>query len=127
DHVADWSRDAPVLVVGVARQELLDVRPGWGGGKLNSTTIQLEALPEPDCEVLVENLLGQALMPIVAKARIAEAAEGNPLFVEQVLSMLIDDALLERDDGQWVPTADLTTIPIPPNIHALLAARLDRL
>jgi class 3 adenylate cyclase/tetratricopeptide (TPR) repeat protein len=127
DHVADWSRDAPILVVAIARQELLDVRSGWAGGKHNATTIQLEPLPEPDCEVLVENLLGMALLPIVAKSRIAEAAEGNPLFVEQVLSMLIDDELLRRDDGHWVPTADLTTIPIPPTIHALLGARLDRL
>jgi class 3 adenylate cyclase/tetratricopeptide (TPR) repeat protein len=127
DHVAEWSRDAPILVVGVARQELLDVRQGWGGGKHNATTIQLEPLSERECEVLVENLLGMALLPDVAKTRIAEAAEGNPLFVEQVLSMLIDDELLRRDNSHWVPTADLTTIPIPPTIHALLAARLDRL
>jgi class 3 adenylate cyclase/tetratricopeptide (TPR) repeat protein len=127
DHVADWSRDAPMLLVGIARQELLDVRTGWGGGKRNATTIQLEPLSERECEVLVENLLGLALLPAVAKSRIAEAAEGNPLFVEQVLSMLIDDELLRRDDGHWIPTADLTTIPIPPTIHALLAARLDRL
>jgi class 3 adenylate cyclase/tetratricopeptide (TPR) repeat protein len=127
DHVADWSRDAPILLVAIARQELLDVRSGWAGGKHNATTIQLEPLLESDCEVLVENLLGMALLPVVAKARIAEAAEGNPLFVEQVLSMLIDDALLRRDDGHWVPIADLTTIPIPPTIHALLGARLDRL
>jgi class 3 adenylate cyclase/tetratricopeptide (TPR) repeat protein len=127
DHVADWTRDAPVLVVAIARQELLDVRSGWSGGKDNATTLRLEPLPEQDCEVLVENLLGMALLPLVAKARIAEAAEGNPLFVEQVLSMLIDDELLRRDNGHWVPTADLTTIPIPPNIHALLGARLDRL
>ena len=127
DDVADWSRDAPILVVAIARQELLDVRSGWAGGKHNATTIQLEPLPEEDCEILVENLLGMALLPSEAKARIAEAAEGNPLFVEQVLSMLIDDELLRRDDGHWVPTADLTTIPIPPTIHALLGARLDRL
>ena len=127
DHVADWSRDAPILVVAIARQELLDVRPGWGGGKHNATTIQLEPLTDRDCEVLVENLLGRALLPVVAKSKIAEAAEGNPLFVEQVLSMLIDDHLLRRDDGHWVPTADLATIPIPPTIQALLAARLDRL
>jgi class 3 adenylate cyclase/tetratricopeptide (TPR) repeat protein len=127
DHVADWSQDAPIMLVSTARQELLDIRQGWGGGKHNATTIQLEPLSEHDCEVLVENLLGMALLPMVAKARIAEAAEGNPLFVEQVLSMLIDDDLLQRDDGHWVPTADLTTIPIPPTIHALLAARLDRL
>jgi class 3 adenylate cyclase/tetratricopeptide (TPR) repeat protein len=127
DHVADWSRDAPILVVAIARQELLDVRSGWAGGKHNATTIQLEPLPEEDCEVLVENLLGMALLPVVAKARIAEAAEGNPLFVEQVLSMMVDDELLRREDGHWIPTADLTTIPIPPTIHALLGARLDRL
>jgi class 3 adenylate cyclase/tetratricopeptide (TPR) repeat protein len=127
DHVADWSRDAPIMLVAIARQELLDTRPGWAGGKHNATTIQLEPLTERDCEVLVENLLGRALLPIVAKARIAEAAEGNPLFVEQVLSMLIDDGLLVPSNGHWAPTADLTTIPIPPTIHALLAARLDRL
>src|SRR5438093_3662215 len=127
DHVADWSRDAPILLLSIARQELLDLRQGWGGGKRNATTIQLEPLTERECEVLVENLLGMALLPEISKSRIAEAAEGNPLFVEQVLSMLIDDELLRRDDGHWVPTADLTTIPIPPTIHALLAARLDRL
>ncbi|MGH2556533.1 MAG: adenylate/guanylate cyclase domain-containing protein [Actinomycetota bacterium] len=127
DHVAEWSRDAPILLVAIARQELLDVRPGWGGGKHNATTIQLEPLSESDCEVLVENLLGMALLPEVSKSRIAEAAEGNPLFVEQVLSMLIDDELLQRDNGHWVPTADLARIPIPPTIQALLAARLDRL
>jgi len=127
DHVAEWSREAPILLVAIARQELLDVRPGWGGGKHNATTIQLEPLSERDCEVLVENLLGMALLPGISKSRIAEAAEGNPLFVEQVLSMLIDDELLRRDDGHWVPTGDLATIPIPPTIQALLAARLDRL
>jgi class 3 adenylate cyclase/tetratricopeptide (TPR) repeat protein len=127
DHVADWSRDAPILLVAIARQELLDTRPGWAGGKHNATTIQLEPLTERDCEVLVENLLGRALLPVVAKSRIAEAAEGNPLFVEQVLSMLIDDGLLAPSNGHWAPTADLTTIPIPPTIQALLAARLDRL
>jgi class 3 adenylate cyclase/tetratricopeptide (TPR) repeat protein len=127
DHVADWSRDAPIMLVAIARQELLDTRPGWAGGKHNATTIQLEPLTERDCEVLVENLLGRALLPAVAKSRIAEAAEGNPLFVEQVLSMLIDDGLLAPSNGHWAPTADLTTIPIPPTIHALLAARLDRL
>jgi class 3 adenylate cyclase/tetratricopeptide (TPR) repeat protein len=127
DHLTEWSRDAPMLVVAIARQELLDGRPGWGGGKHNATTIQLEPLTDQDCEVLVENLLGRALLPVVAKSKIAEVAEGNPLFVEQVLSMLIDDRLLRRDNGHWVPTADLATIPIPPTIHALLAARLDRL
>ena len=55
------------------------------------------------------------------------AAEGNPLFVEEMLAMLIDDGLLERSNGDWVPTGDLETVTVPPTIQALLSARLDRL
>ena len=58
EHVADWTRDAPILLVCLARPELLDVRTGWGGGKLNATSILLEPLPEDQCERLVANLLG---------------------------------------------------------------------
>ena len=56
-----------------------------------------------------------------------DAAEGNPLFVEELLEMLIDDALLERSNGSWVAVGDLSAISVPPTIQALLAARLDRL
>ena len=59
--------------------------------------------------------------------RIAEAAEGNPLFVEEMLLMLIDDGLLTRDNGQWAATGDVAAIRVPPTIQALLAARVDRL
>jgi hypothetical protein len=79
DHVTDWSRDAPILLITIARQELLDTHPGWGGGKRNTTTIQLEPLTDQNCGELVENLLGRAMLPVDAKSRIAEAAEGNPL------------------------------------------------
>ena len=56
-----------------------------------------------------------------------DAAEGNPLFVEEMLAMLIDDGLLERSNGDWVPTGDLGAVTVPPTIQALLSARLDRL
>ncbi|MGH2943148.1 MAG: ATP-binding protein, partial [Solirubrobacteraceae bacterium] len=42
EHLADWTRDAAVLVLCIARQELLEIRPGWGGGKMNATSILLE-------------------------------------------------------------------------------------
>jgi AAA ATPase domain/Adenylate and Guanylate cyclase catalytic domain len=127
EHIADWSRETPILLLCLARHELLDVRPAWGGGKMNATTISLEPLSEQESEQLVQNLLGQAKLPAQAAARIAEAAEGNPLFVEEMVELLIDDGLLQRDDGRWIPTRDLSSLSVPPTIQALLGARLGRL
>jgi class 3 adenylate cyclase/tetratricopeptide (TPR) repeat protein len=111
DHVTDLARDAPILLACLARPDLLDVRSAWGGGKLNATTILLEALTEEESSALVDSLIAVGLGEDL-KRRIATAAEGNPLFVEEMLSML---------------TEDLGEVSVPPTIHALLAARLDRL
>jgi class 3 adenylate cyclase/tetratricopeptide (TPR) repeat protein len=127
EHLADWTRDAAVLVLCIARPELLEVRPGWSGGKMNATSILLEPLPGDDASQLVDNLLGRADIPQVARDRILEAAEGNPLFVEEMLAMLIDDGLLRFEDGAWRSVEDLANVTVPPTIHLLLAARLDRL
>jgi predicted ATPase/class 3 adenylate cyclase len=127
DHVGDWTRDAPILLLCLGRSELLDQRPGWSGGMLNATSILLEPLINEECEVLIENLLGHAQLPEVALRRIADAAEGNPLFVEEMLSMLIDDGLLRRENGRWFVAVDLDEVAVPLTIQALIAARLDRL
>ena len=127
EHVADLARGAPILVLCMARPELLDGRPGWGGGKLNAASILLEPLAADESRLLVENLLSQASPSGEAAARIADACEGNPLFAEELLAMLIDDGLLRRDDGHWTLVDELGELPIPPTIHALLAARLERL
>ncbi|MGQ0668601.1 MAG: ATP-binding protein [Actinomycetota bacterium] len=127
EHIADWTRDAPILLVCLARAELLDDRPAWAGGKLNATSILLEPLADERCEVLIGNLLGTTELGEEARGGILEAAGGNPLFVEEMLLMLIDDGLLRREDRRWVPAGDLTHLSVPPTIHALLAARLDRL
>ena len=96
EHVADWSRDAPILLVCLARPELLDARRGWGGDKFNATSVLLEPLGAEESGHLLANLLGSAHLPAEASARITEAAEGNPLFVEELLAMLIDEGRLER-------------------------------
>jgi tetratricopeptide (TPR) repeat protein len=127
DHVSDLSREAPILLICLARPELLDARPAWGGGKLNATAVLLEPLEGPDSERLLGNLLGQAELADEARTRILEAADGNPLFVEEMLEMLIDDGLLVRRNGSWVATGDLQDVAVPRSIHVLLAARLDRL
>src|ERR671924_22961 len=90
DHVTDLARDAPILLVCVARPDLLDIRPGWGGGKLNATTMLLEALTEAESIELVDNLL-RARIDSEIKERIAAAAEGNPLYVEEMLAMLAEN------------------------------------
>ena len=113
DHVADWSRDASILLVCIARPELLDRRPTWAGGKLNATTVLLEPLTAAETDELIERLLGDAALAEPLRVRIGEAAEGNPLFVEQMLAMVA-----ESGNGEVV---------VPPTIHALLAARLDQL
>ena len=127
EHLADWTREAAVLLLCIARPELLEVRPGWGGGKMNATSILLEPLPTDEASQLVDNLLGRADIPKAARERILEAAEGNPLFVEEMLAMLIDDGLLRLEEGAWRAVEDLADVTVPPTIHLLLAARLDRL
>jgi class 3 adenylate cyclase/tetratricopeptide (TPR) repeat protein len=127
EHVADWSREAPILLVCVARPELHDARPGWAGGKLNATSVLLEPLGAEHAELLIEGLLGEASLDDPALQRISEAAEGNPLYVEEMIAMLIDGGQLARTNGAWELTGDATAIPVPATISALLAARLDRL
>ena len=127
EHVADWSRDASILLLCMARPELLEERPGWGGGKRNATSVHLEPLSEPEADELIENLLGLPALTQEIRERIRAAAQGNPLFVEEMLEMLLDDGVLVQKDDEWVATVDLTTVKVPPAISALLAARLDRL
>jgi tetratricopeptide (TPR) repeat protein len=126
EHIADWSRDAPILIVCLARPEFLEDRPAWGGGKLNATSLLLGPLAEEDAGALLDNLL-EAELPREVKQRIVDAAEGNPLYVEEMLAMLIDDGVLRREDGRWVAAGDLSSLTVPPTIQALIAARLDRL
>ncbi|WP_448147852.1 ATP-binding protein [Labrys miyagiensis] len=125
EHIADFSRDFPILIVCIARLELLDSRSGWGSGKPNATSIVLEPLSEAECRQLISNLL--ASLPHAAEARIASVAEGNPLFAEELVAMLVDDRLLKREGDHWGTSSDLSEMPVPPTIHALLAARLEGL
>jgi predicted ATPase len=110
EHVADLSRDAPILLLCMARPDLLDRRTGWGGGKVNATSVLLEPLTSEETELLIDNL---AHLEEGLRARIREAAEGNPLFVEEMVALL-----QESGDGE---------VTVPPTIQALMAARLDQL
>jgi tetratricopeptide (TPR) repeat protein len=126
EHVTDWVRDAPLLLLVMARPDLLDVRPAWGASRPNAASVHLEPLAEAEAADLLRHLLGTATLGGRASTRILEVAEGNPLFVEEVVAMLIDDGVLVPGDGLQA-SREPTTIAVPPTIQALLAARLDRL
>jgi tetratricopeptide (TPR) repeat protein len=112
EHIADWSRGVPLLLLCLARPELLDVRPGWAGGKLNATSLLLEPLAGSAVDVLVDELLAGVELDAGTRARIVSTADGNPLFLEEM-------AALARDARG--------SVDVPPTIHALLQARLDTL
>jgi class 3 adenylate cyclase/tetratricopeptide (TPR) repeat protein len=117
EHVADFSRDAPILLLCMARPDLLDKRTAWGGGKLNASNVLLEPLPADDADELLTALAPGGL-DAGLRARILEAADGNPLFVEEMVAM-VGERKADRDGG--------AEIDVPPTIQALLAARLDQL
>jgi tetratricopeptide (TPR) repeat protein len=126
EHIADWSRDSPIMLLGLARPEFYDSRPSWGGGKLNAAALLLSALDDAAAVSLVE----KHDLPEAVRRRIVDAAGGNPLFVGQLVAMLIDEGHVALKDGvaTWIggPPADVRWT-MPPSVSALLAARIDRL
>jgi len=114
DYLADSCRGSPILLICTARPELVAMRPGWAGGKLDATTILLEPLQDAECDLLISTLAQGLQLTPEQRARVIEAAEGNPLFVEQMLAMLARRGV--SDD-----------VEVPATISALLAARLEQL
>ena len=126
EHVLEGANGAPLMLLATARHDLLEERPKWGE-RPGSTRLVLGPLSEAASAQVVENLLGSAGLPADVVARIVAAAEGNPLFIEQMLSMLLDADVLRQVDGQWRRGDGDSDIKVPPTIHALLEARLDNL
>ena len=116
EYLARWVR-GPVLLVCLARDELLDRRPGWGGGRKNATTIALDPLAPERARELVGALLpdGQSEAPPELVAQVAERSGGNPLFAEEMVNRIVEEG------GGGAQAA------LPETVHAVLAARLDAL
>jgi class 3 adenylate cyclase/tetratricopeptide (TPR) repeat protein len=122
EYLVGWSRGAPTLVLCLARPELLESRSTWPG-----TRIVLDRLANDEVSRLVGNVLGSAGLDAALQRRIEAAADGNPLFVEELVYMLLDEGALVRSDDGWTLTDPSAEIAMPPTISALLAARLDLL
>jgi class 3 adenylate cyclase/tetratricopeptide (TPR) repeat protein len=111
EHVSRWSRDAPILLLCVARPELLEERPQWEG-----VHVRLEPLSQDEATQLLDALDAGGILSPELRGRVAEVAQGNPLYAEQLVAMLADEA-----------RSAVELVTLPPTIQALLTARLDRL
>ena len=123
EFLEDRSSSAPILIVLLARPEIREARRHLVG----RGAIRLGPLNGDDAGALIAARLGGGELPADVLARLGEAAAGNPLFIEEMVQMLIDDGYLERGDEGWRLVRELTQDAIPPSIEALLGARLDRL
>ena len=112
DELADWVEGVPLLVLCTARPELLDRRPGWGGGKRNAVTVSLAPLGEDETARLIAQLLNRSVLPAETQAALLARAGGNPLYAEQFVRMFA-----ERGDK----------LELPETVQGIIAARLDSL
>ncbi|MGH2986014.1 MAG: AAA family ATPase, partial [Solirubrobacterales bacterium] len=116
EYLARWTR-APVLLLCLARDELLDRRPGWGGGRINATRMTLEPLPHAQARALVTTLMpgaGGGLAGNDLVDQVAERSGGNPLFAEEMVNRIAEGGAADTES-------------LPETVHSVLAARLDSL
>jgi class 3 adenylate cyclase/tetratricopeptide (TPR) repeat protein len=127
EEIAAASRGAPLMIVCTARGELLDRRSKWAGGAANTTTLRLTPLASDEVRRLVVHLLDGMDIADGVQDYVTDRSGGNPLFVQELVAMLRENSQLQLDEGQWRATTDLAGVRAPPNIRALLGARLDHL
>jgi class 3 adenylate cyclase/tetratricopeptide (TPR) repeat protein len=126
EHVVDGVEAAPMLVVCTARPEFLESPPSLAS-RDDAAAIRLAPLSADESAQVIAHLLDDTGLDAAVVQTIVGAADGNPLFVEQLLSMLVDEGVLRREDGGWAAPRGVGSLLVPPTLHALLAARLDRL
>ena len=125
EYLLDWSRNHPILVMTLARPELLERRPNWGAGKRNFTSLYLEPLPPQAMEEMLDGLVPG--LPDEVRAKILDRAEGIPLYAMETVRMLLDRGLLALEGSAYRPTGPIEALEVPETLHALIAARLDGL
>jgi class 3 adenylate cyclase/tetratricopeptide (TPR) repeat protein len=125
DHLLDWSKGLPIMVVTLARPELFDRRPDWGAGHRQLTALALEPLTDEAVRELLNGLVPG--LPEEALAAIVGRAEGVPLYAVETVRGLLADGRIKRTGDVYEPTADLSNITVPDSLRSLIASRLDAL
>jgi class 3 adenylate cyclase/tetratricopeptide (TPR) repeat protein len=127
EHLADWSSGVPLLLLCTARPELYERDRAWGGGTRNHTAVSLSPLSQDETAQLIAALLDQAVLPAETQQALLSRAGGNPLYAEEFIRMLVDRGVLRRRGSTWELQAGDDAIPVPENVQAIIAARLDTL
>jgi class 3 adenylate cyclase/tetratricopeptide (TPR) repeat protein len=117
----------PLLIVATARPEFAETHPGFAGGREGASSVSLRPLTHEQGERLVAGLLTEAELPSSLREDILSTAEGNPLFVEEIIRRLVDEGIVVRVNDHWRATEAATATAIPDTIHGVLAARIDAL
>ena len=125
EHMLDWSRELPILVVTLARPELFDRRPDWGANLRHLTALALAPLADDEVRDLLEGLVPG--LPSDALAAIVARAEGMPLYAVEMVRGLLTDGRIERRGDVYEPVGDLSTITVPESLRSPIASRLDGL
>jgi class 3 adenylate cyclase/predicted ATPase len=125
EHVLEWSRGAPLLLITLSRPELFDRRPDWGAGTRNFTALALDPLSEEAMRELLAGLVPG--LPGNAVDAIVERADGVPLYAVETVRMLVGEGRLEEVGGAYRPVGELGELSIPDTLRSLIASRLDAL
>ncbi|MEO7434839.1 MAG: AAA family ATPase, partial [Candidatus Binatia bacterium] len=128
EHLAQWGSGVPLFVLVGARPELRDARSSLATvGALVAAVVTLTGLDAGAAMRLAANMIGAADLPAAVAAKVLATSEGNPLFVGELVRMLVHEGALQREGERWIVGAGLASLEMPPTIHALLAARIERL
>jgi class 3 adenylate cyclase/tetratricopeptide (TPR) repeat protein len=128
EHLVQWGSGVPLLVLVGARPELRDVRSSLAtSGGCVSDVVTLGGLDAGAAMRLAANVIGAADLPAAVAAKVLATSEGNPLFVAELVRMLVQEGVLKQEGERWTSGAGLAELEMPPTIHALLAARIERL
>ncbi|MBA3432775.1 MAG: AAA family ATPase, partial [Actinobacteria bacterium] len=125
EYLLDWARSKPIFIIGLARPELTEKRPGFGSASRRMTGLALEPLAPEAMATLLEGLVPG--LPEELRAAISERAEGVPLYAVETVRMLLDRGRLEAVDGSYRVVGDVDSLAVPETLHALVASRLDEL
>jgi len=125
EHVLEWSKNLPLLVITLSRPDLFDRRPGWASGHKFMTAMALEPLRDDEMRALLAGLI--AGLPDTTVEAILARADGIPLYAVEIVRMLVSEGKLQLAEGAYRPTGELGDLAVPETLRSLIASRLDAL